>query len=130
MLISARDPEAWISLLCESGAHPAPDLLRAQFLAGKVSEKCDCGCASFGMAVPAESEVDPLSPPGRSGLAFEADFRISGSDRTIEVFLMVNELGNLSYVEVDCCGNAYPVPASVRVELPAYHVDLAHSAAF
>jgi hypothetical protein len=67
-------------------------------------------------------DVPLLAELGGSGSIFEANFRLTKYEGTLEIILLASEDGNLSYVEIDYCGNSYPVPETVNVEEPPFHV--------
>jgi hypothetical protein len=52
---------------------------------------------------------------------FEADFKLLDG-RSLEILLFADGHGYLSYVEIDYCGNSFPVPEIVEIEGPPYHV--------
>lgn len=45
-----------------------------------------------------------------------------GNNRTLEILLFADADGNLSYVEIDCCGNSYPVPDKFVAQQPPFNV--------
>jgi hypothetical protein len=63
-----------------------------------------------------------LSAIGPGGAVFGADFAVIGGDGSIEFVLHVDSGGNLASLEVDFCGNAYPVPEAVTCSEAPYHV--------
>lgn len=126
----ANDPQKaqfWRDLILTRCRFPAPTRLQAQFDAADLIEFCDCGCNSFRVQTRDDAGAPPLATVGAYGSVFEADFRISGSDKTIEIVLFVGGGGNLEYVEIDCCGNSFPVPEKVELEPAPFHVRASES---
>jgi hypothetical protein len=120
----------WKRFISDKCGYPAPALLRNQFEHAEFSDFCECGCNSFGIRVD-PAHVKPLLPPAaepRKGHAaiFTADFRMP-DEKTLEIIIFADDHGHLDYVEVDCCGNSYPVPDEVAVEEPAFHTWAAES---
>jgi hypothetical protein len=118
----------WKEFILSSCQYPAPAILRAQFEHATFSEFCDCGCNSFKISVPKSDAIPRLASEGGYGAVFEADFRIEDG-KTLEIILFAGEDGNLAYVEVDCCGNSYPVPEDFTAEGKPYHVQASESIA-
>lgn len=114
--------EWWKEFICTKCHFPAPEKLRAQFLVAELSEFCECGCNSFKVQVLGGSKVAPIAKHGGYGTVFEANFQLAEEGRTLEVILFAGEDGNLAYVEIDCCGNSYPVPDVISVIEPPFHV--------
>jgi hypothetical protein len=97
-------------------------MLLAQFEAADFVEFCDCGCNSFKVQTRPGERPPPFAQSGSYGAVFEADFRIEADEKTIEVILFSGEDGNLAYVEIDCCGNSYPVPDVLELAEAPFHV--------
>ena len=112
--------EWWKEFICAKCQFPAPERLRAQFAAAELSEFCDCGCNSFKVRVPEDCGVTPIASAGGYGAVFEANFHLTEEGKTLEVVLLANEVGNLAYVEIDCCANSFPVPDTVSVIEPPF----------
>ncbi len=121
--------EFWKDFICTRCNFPEPTALRAQFAHAELFDFCECGCSSFRVRVSPTASVAPLAETGGRGVIFEADFRFKHDrEKTLEILLFADELGNLSYVEVDCCANSYPIPDSVEVEEPPFNVVLSRMA--
>jgi hypothetical protein len=129
MLNSQQRVDFWTEFICSKCHFPAPDKLREQFAHAEFSEFCECGCNSFKVVVHREANIARLANGGGYGMVFEADFRLLEPDRTLEIILFAGEDGNLAYVEIDCCGNSYPVPELIEVQEPPYHVHASKSLA-
>jgi hypothetical protein len=112
----------WVDFIRQRCPFPSSEKLAAQFRAATLPEFCQCGCNSFKVTVPAEASIAPIAKPGGSGAVFESSFHLPGSNKTLEIILFANEQGNLSYVEVDYCGNSSPVPEVIQISEPPYHV--------
>jgi len=114
-----------MDFILDKSGFPCVSRLREQFENSEFTDFCDCGCNSFGVRIVKGAKVRPLVPPtakeipGGHWSIFEADFRLV--DGTLEIILFADGDGNLAYVEVDYCANAYPVPEEVEVIGPPYH---------
>ncbi len=117
----------WMEFILLKCQFPALDKLSSQFDHADFSEFCDCGCNSFKVKVRKEGTVEPLTAPGKYGAIFEADFQLIEEGKTLEIILFAGENGHLAYVEIDCCANSYPVPETVEVREPPYHVHASKS---
>src|SRR6476620_5043861 len=120
----------WIELIVQRSEFPAPQLLAAQFAAAEFSEFCDCGCNSFAVTIPRNATVLPFATPTKGeGAVFECSFRLSPSDKSVEIMLFADAAGNLSYVEIDCNANSQPVPDLIHITGAPYHVHASSSVA-
>ncbi|MFM0014305.1 hypothetical protein [Paraburkholderia sediminicola] len=117
---------AWIAFILERCQFPNSDALAAQFENAGIAEVCGCGCNSFGLSMATPKLAPGIVTSGHGyGLVFEADFRNraeEGKTGSLEILLFANDSGHLSYVEIDYCGNAFPIPAQMDLELMPYHV--------
>lgn len=52
---------------------------------------------------------------------------MANEDKSIEIILFAGDSGNLEYVEIDCCANAYPVPEVVELMETPYHINISAS---
>jgi hypothetical protein len=122
--------EFWKAFIADKVGYPSPTRLREQFDNAEFTDFCECGCNSFGVKIAAESAARPLLPPtskhipGGHWSIYEADFRLA-DDKTLEIIIFADRNGNLAYVEVDCCANAYPVPSVIEVNDPPFHTRAA-----
>jgi hypothetical protein len=118
--------EYWIAFILNRCPFPTPVTLAAQFANAEIGELCECGCNSFALSMTASEAVPRISSKGRGyGLVFEADFRDRsnlGESRSLEILLFADDSGDLSYVEIDYCGNGLPVPDHMDLEESPYHV--------
>jgi hypothetical protein len=113
----------WIDFICANAPYPEPARLRGQLDAASYSDFCKCGCNSFSVSVPSDTTAAPLTNPGgRGGMVFDCAFRLEDSGASLEILLFVDGFGNLSFIEVDCNSNSEPVPPSIRISGPPYHV--------
>ena len=114
--------EFWKEFICTNSQFPAPERLRAQFAAATVFDLCNCGCSSFAVRFEPDAPPGAIAEKGIPGLVFEAHFSLAEGGKTLEILLFADAVGNLSYVEIDCCGNSYPVPDVIQVLGPPHHV--------
>ena len=117
----------WTEFIAERSEFPAGGRLLAAFHAGRITRICDCGCNAFELEMPEDTTVDPLSNPGTSGAVFELSFTAIDDDKpteqkSLEFILFVDKRGHFTGIEVDFCGNSYPVPERVSIQEPPYHV--------
>jgi hypothetical protein len=113
--------EFWKEFILSKCRYPAIEKLRAQFERAEFYDFCDCGCNSFRVKLKS-GDVPLLVAPGGSGSIYEANFRLIDHEGTLEIILLAGEDGNLNYVEVDYCANSFPVPETIDVEEPPFHV--------
>ncbi|MFT3897870.1 MAG: hypothetical protein QM719_09270 [Thermomonas sp.] len=125
-MIEARnvenDPERaryWVNFVLERCEFPNNELLRLQFDEAELGDFCNCGCNSF--AVKTREGVALLSSGGSFGAIFDAWFPLEGEPNSLEIILFTGETGRLEYVEVDCCGNSFPVPDDIRLAGSVQH---------
>jgi hypothetical protein len=85
----AARAECWKEFILTRCQYPALERLRAHLSAAAPHTFCECGCNSFEMTVPHDA-APPLVVPGRSGMFFEADFRMDDG-RQLEVLLFADE---------------------------------------
>jgi hypothetical protein len=110
----------WMRFVLEKSGFPAASRLREQFENAQLTDFCDCGCNSFGVKIPEGAGIPPLLPPTSTSVPrrhwsiYEADFMLADG-RSLEIILFADRQGNLSYVEVDCCANSYPVPDKIGI---------------
>ncbi len=115
--------EFWIDFICANSQFPASERLRVQFGVATLSDFCNCGCNSFAVAVPADVVIEPIARPGTpGGMIFESAFKLFPTGKSLEILLFSDTNGNLSYVEIDCNGNSEPVPDTIQINGPPYHV--------
>jgi len=99
------------------------DLLLRQFSSGEVTRLCDCGCNSYEFQLSPTANVSPLVPPSeRGGCVFELEFQTEESGKTIGFFVFVDGAGNLTGIDVDYCGNSFPMPSAPKLFEPPFHV--------
>lgn len=108
----------WKAFVVDRCGYPAPERLREQLSGAEFSDFCACGCNSFAAKVAAGAR--PLAkarrhPSGGGGAIYTADFNMRDG-RTLEIILFADGDGNLSYIEVDCCANTFPVPDDVDAD--------------
>jgi hypothetical protein len=116
----------WLEFIASHPAFPAGDKLRAAFHAGKITRLCDCGCNAFEFSVPDEVNVLPLVKEGNYGsiceMLFDAIDPQSQEKGYIEFLVFTDQRGHFAGIDVDYCGNTYPVPESLIIQEPPFHV--------
>jgi hypothetical protein len=116
----------WMDFILDKSGFPSASRLREQFENSEFTDFYDCGCNSFGVKIVEAASVRPLLPPnpktnpGGHWSIYEANFMLVDG-KSLEIILFADREGNLAYVEVDYCTNAYPVPEKVEVISPPYH---------
>jgi hypothetical protein len=123
----ASKAEFWKEFLCARSEFPAPEKLRAQFAQAEFTDFCQCGCNSFGLIKTNTAKAAPLTGPGKYGAAFAMNFWLEGAGTaggrgTLEITLFTDADGNLKYVEVHHSANAFPMPESVTIVEPPFHI--------
>jgi hypothetical protein len=116
----------WVEFIAGHPAFPAGERLRAAFRVGKITRLCDCGCNTFDFAVPEDTSVSPLvRTSGYASIceiSFEASEAASLERRSVEFIVYADERGHFAGIEIDFCGNSYPVPESLVIHEPPCHV--------
>lgn len=115
--------EQWRDFVLARCRYPAINRLRAQFDNATLSEFCQCGCNSFALVHQADLPP-PLAMEGSYGMVFEANFRLRDEEeKTVEILLFTGPNGRLSYVEIDCLGNNFPVPEITAIDDEPFYVQ-------
>ena len=57
-------------------------------------------------------------------MVFEADFKESDAERTLEILMFADAAGNVDFIEVDFCVNSHPVPNDLILSPVPYHTFL------
>jgi hypothetical protein len=92
------------------------------FDAGRITRLCDCGCNSYELKVPPTAKVVKLAPPSeRGGMAFQLEFNTAEAGKTVGFTVFVDAEGYLSGLDVDYCGNSYPMPEAPALVEPPFH---------
>lgn len=117
--------ERWADFIAGRPEFPAGAKLRTAFQFGKITRLCDCGCNAFEFEIPADASLEPLVKSG-GGAIFEMSFETSEFDtverKSIEFIVFADNRGHFSGIEVDYCGNSFPVPDYLQIHEPPYHV--------
>ena len=113
--------EWWRDFILARCPYPAIGRLIDQFARATPCDFCPCGCNSFGLSHHADSLPEPIAERGGYGAVFESDFLLSDG-KTLEIILFADNSGCLTFVEIDCCGNSFPVPDIIEVDEPPFHV--------
>jgi len=116
----------WVEFIASHPAFPAGAKLRAAFGAGKITRLCDCGCNAFEFELPEGTNVSPLVQAGGYSSICEISFQASEPESTdlksMDFILFADKRGHFAGIEVDFCGNSFPVPEGVVIHEPPYHV--------
>ena len=116
----------WSEFISTRPEFPAGNRLRAAFAAGKLTRLCDCGCNAFDLQVPESSTVQPIARSGGYGSVFEISFEVSQPQsverQSLEFIVFADKRGHFAGIEVDFCGNSFPVPEHLLIHEPPYHV--------
>jgi hypothetical protein len=112
----------WARFIASRPEFPVGPRFLAAFEAGRITRLCDCGCNSFDIEVPEDSSIPPLTKPGGYGAVFELMFRTTEERGSLEFTVFVGKSGHLAGVDVDYCGNSFPVPDAPTLVEPPYHV--------
>ena len=116
----------WTEFIAGRPEFPAGAKLRAAFQEGRITRLCDCGCNAFEFEVPAEAHANPIATHGSYGSIFELSFEvtdISTSERkSLEFIMFVDIRGHFAGIEIDYCGNSFPIPEVLQIHEPPYHV--------
>ena len=131
MSMSITNTEAvaakWTEFIAGRSEFPAAAKLRAAFQVGRITRLCDCGCNAFEFEVPEGTTASPLAKQGGYDSLFELSFEVtdvSTSERkSLEFILFADNRGHFAGIEVDYCGNSFPVPESLEIHEPPYHVS-------
>ena len=95
----------------------------SNFEKGRITRLCDCGCNSFDIEVDEHSGALPLAQPSeRGGMVVQLEFYTAEEGRTVGVSVFADKRGHLSGMDVDCSGNAYPMPDAPKLKEPPFDV--------
>jgi hypothetical protein len=119
--------EKWTEFVASRPEFPAAQKLLAAFRAGKITRLCDCGCNAYEFEVPEDAALLPLARSGGYGSIFEMEFEVtapgnSPEQGSLEFIVFVDKRGHFAGIEVDFCGNSYPVPDALTLHEVPYHV--------
>lgn len=100
------------------------ELFLQQFKAGEITRLCDCGCNSYEIKLPhGAATTASLIPSGEhGGCVFQLEFQTEEWGKTVSFSIFVDNNGNLSGLDVDYCGNSFPMPEKPRLSGPPFHV--------
>lgn len=117
----------WTEFLAGRPEFPRGERLAAAFNAGEITRLCSCGCNAFDLKVPEGAEVERIATVGGCGSVFEMSFQATGDgppDRqgSLEFIVFADERGHFAGIEVDFCGNSFPVPEALQVDNTPYYV--------
>lgn len=133
MANTADTATRWVKFIAGQAAFPAGTKLLAAFRAGAITRLCDCGCNAFDFAAPEGADVAPLVNHGGYGSVCEMSFEVTdahSSERgSLEFLVFADQRGHFAGIEVDYCGNSFPVPELLLLHEPPYHVRCSHELA-
>jgi hypothetical protein len=114
---------AWTEFIAARPEFTCGELMLRQFSAGEISRLCDCGCNSYDIVVPRDNNLPPLVPPSeRGGFVLQLEFNTNESGKTVGFTLFADKDGYLSGLDVDYCGNSFPMPENPSLSEPPFHV--------
>ena len=114
----------WTEFVASRPEFQCGDLLLRQFSAGQITRLCECGCNSYDIKVRRDTDLPPLTPPSeRGGFAFQLEFNIDEWGKTVGLTLFVDGDGYLAGIDVDHCGNTFPMPEDPQLSEPPFHVS-------
>ena len=122
--------EKWVEFLATRPEFPAGEKLLAAFHAGTISRICECGCNSFDIEIADDCDVIALSKPGEYGSVFEMEFSTNEENTSLRFFIFTGKNGHLAGIDVEYCGNAYPVPENPVLSEPPFDVSVSESLNF
>ena len=117
----------WQDFLLSRSGYPATDRLAEQLSGAEAYDFCACGCNSF--RVRANAAARPLTTAVNmqgDAAIYEVDYLLEDG-RSLEIIMFTDGLGNLAFVEIDCCGNSEPVPDRVELATQPYHRRISDS---
>lgn len=116
----------WTEFIATRPEFSAGEKLRAAFQAGRITRLCDCGCNAFEFEMPEDTIAAPLTNAGGYGSILELSFEASElgtlERNSIEFIVFADSRGHFAGIEVDYCGNSFPVPEHLQIHEPPYHV--------
>jgi hypothetical protein len=99
----------WMSWLLTRDEIPFRSALGRYFANPKLARLCDCGCNSFDLAIPEETNLPALCTPGGNGMFFELNFSLP-ENKLLEFLFFSDNSGRLRGVDIEVSGNNFPVP--------------------
>jgi hypothetical protein len=110
----------WTEFIAHRAEFGPGKRLLEQFEAGDVVNLCDCGCNSYQFKLRPGAKIQPLDTPGGYGCAFALEFATPDEGKTIGLMVFVDPSGNLAGIDVDYCGNTFPVPDAPQLIEPPF----------
>ena len=119
---SLQKAKFWKEFIYTKCNFPNIKNLRNHFENAHFSEFCECGCNSFKVEVNREKVQTPLAKRYQHARAiFEACYTLEVEEKSLEIVLHTDKDGYLSYVNVDCCANTFPVPDIIKIKDKPYN---------
>ena len=113
----------WVGFLAARPEIRNAGLLLEHFRHGQISRLCDCGCQSFELRTSETAGLDPLVPASaRGGCVFTMAFYTQEPQKTVEFGVFVDAAGYLQGIDVDYYANSSPMPESLTLLEPPFHV--------
>ncbi len=113
----------WVSFIAARPEFACGEKLLTQFGNAKLTNFCACGCQSFNAEVAVGTLIEPIAPQSeRGGLAFALEFKTTNPEGSLEFIVFTDKYGNFDGMDVHFNGNTEPVPESIQIEEPPYHV--------
>lgn len=114
---------SWTEFIAARPELPCGELLLRQFFAGEITRLCDCGGNSYDITVPRDKDFPPLVAAGeRGGSVLQLEFNTKESGKTVGFTLFADKDGYLAGLDVDYCGNSFPMPENPTLSEPPFHV--------
>lgn len=114
---------SWTEFIAARPEFPCGELLLRQFSVGKITRLCECGCNSYDIALPQDKDFPPLVAAGeRGGFVFQLEFNTNEWGKTVGFTLFADKDGYLAGLDVDYCGNSFPMPENPTLSEPPFHV--------
>jgi len=114
---------SWTEFIAARPEFPCGELLLRQFSAGEVTRLCDCGCNSYDITVPRDKDLPSLvAASERGGFVFQLEFNTNERGKTVGFTLFADKDGYLAGLDVDYCGNSFPMPENPTLLEPPFHV--------
>lgn len=100
----------WMQWLLTREEIPFRSALAPYFANPVLARLCGCGCNSFDLVVPEQSNLPVLlQPSGHGGMFFELNYKLA-ENHQLEILFFADKAGRLEGIDIEVDGNCYPVP--------------------